>query len=64
MLQRRKPVGGGEALHPLLEVALVKLDNPMAVPADEMVMMRVTAEPIAHLSATVIERVDDAAIAQ
>ena len=50
----------GAALYPTLEVAIVELDDPVALGADEMMVVLVAAEPVAELPGMVGERVDHA----
>jgi len=55
---------GGDAVEPVAEIALPHLDDAVAALAEQMVVVRVAAEPVALLGAVVGEDVDDAALAQ
>ena len=53
--------GGGD---PVVEPALLHLDHAVAALAEQVVVMRVAAEPVALLAAVVREDVDDALLAE
>ena len=46
-------MGDGHALQPVIQIAVVKLNDTMALSADKMVMMAFAAQAIAELPGTV-----------
>ena len=55
---------GGDLVDPALELAVVQLEHAVAGGADEVVVVRLGAEPIAELTGPVRERVDEALLAE
>jgi hypothetical protein len=64
MVGHGEAVLGAELVQPAFELAVAELDHPMAVGADEVVMVLVAAEAIADLAGMVHEGVDRASLAQ
>jgi hypothetical protein len=62
VVELREAVMCGEAIDPLVERALVELDDPVAASAHEMVVVRVAAQAVTELAAVMCERVDDSVI--
>ena len=59
-MSRRDEVGArGRCVQPLVQPALRQLDDPVALGADEVVMVALAAEAVARLERVVRERVDD-----
>jgi hypothetical protein len=55
---------GGEAGQPRVELARAELDDPVALGADEVVVMPFAAKAVADLVGMMLQRIDDAVLAE
>jgi hypothetical protein len=60
----REAVCAAKAIEPRVELAFAKLDDLMALGTRQVVVMLISAEPVADLAWAVHERVNDAVTAQ
>ena len=64
MIRRHEAVPRAHRVEPLVETALLDLDDAVAVRAHEMMMVRIGAEPVAELAAVMGQRVDHVVLVQ
>ena len=64
MARGHEPVGLGNPCEPPVELAIGQLDDPVALGADEVVVMVIATESVTGLSGAVHQRVDDPSLAQ
>ena len=64
MAGRDEPLFRGDAVEPWVERAVVKLDDPVALRADEVVVVLVAAPAVAELTRVVGEDVDDTLVGE
>jgi hypothetical protein len=64
MRANRESVVGSASAEPRIEVAVGELDDPVALLADEVVMVALAAEAVADLASVVHQRIDGATTAE